>query len=102
MIEKTIGMSEVAIKDNHRCQWDKTGSREEPSWLPPPPRRWLNPIHIGGVGIVRVGIDRLRWRNRLGLNRLLRGRRLRSILLFSGLVGVGKFGVFFEELTNRR
>jgi hypothetical protein len=32
IIEKTIAMYEVAmIKDNHRCQWDKIASREEPN-----------------------------------------------------------------------
>ena len=31
IMEKAIAMSEVAIKDNHRCQWDKTVPAKNPT-----------------------------------------------------------------------
>ena len=98
VVRKELAM----VENNHRRKWDKVKPGEEPDGLPPPPRCWLNPTRFGGIGIIRIGIVRLRRRNRLGLDRLLRGRRLRSIRLFSSLVGIGEFGVLFEELTNRR
>jgi hypothetical protein len=67
IVEKMIVMSEeiAMIKNNHRRKWEKVESPEEPDWLPPPPRRWLNPTRTRGVVVIRVGTDQFRRRNSL-------------------------------------
>ena len=96
-----MAMSEVAIEDNHRCQRDKTGSREKPSWLPPPPRCWLNPIRIGVIEIVRVGIYRFQRRNPLGLTGCS-GAVASARYAFLAVSRNWQIRIFFKELTNRR
>jgi hypothetical protein len=66
-VEKMIVISEevAMIKNNYRRKWEKVESREEPDWLPPPPRRWLNPTRTRGVVIIGVGTDQFRRRSSL-------------------------------------
>jgi hypothetical protein len=66
-MEETIVISEelAMIKNNYRRKWEKVESREEPDWLPPPPRRWLNPTRTRGVVIIGVGTDQFRRRSSL-------------------------------------
>ena len=66
MLGKMIVMFEeevAVIKNDHRRKWKKVESPEEPDWLPPPPRHWLDPTRSRGIVIIGVITDQFRRRS---------------------------------------